>query len=489
MDVGDIMEKYIKKLAEKYKLLFGDKVKIKEVNIGFTNTIYNVNDQFIIKVCTDNENEDFFKREIAFYNNNQNNDLIPILYDADTSREDIPYYYEILEKNKGVSLYSIWHTLDENTRYDITRQIVDAMKLFHSNKGFEYDWLNYNKDKFNDLYNEAKKLNLFSNNEKKLINYAYNKFDKYLDNNGDFVFIHNDLHFDNIFYDSTSKKIKIIDFERSMYAPKDFELDIINRMINKPWKFASEETEKLINSSDYSNIRLYLEELYPDLFKHPNLDQRLAIYDMIYYMEQFIENTDSTELKNDIINATEFVALKDELTFDRVNTPEDLMKYMDLNIQYGWIDKDNKKHINNLHGFRETYKTISVSDTIKYGLGTCIEQANFIKAFFDAKGKENKMYCFRTYETEDNFDKDERMHCFILYKSNNNWYHFEHANPNCRGIHKYNSLDDAIETVTNNLEDAKNRVLTEVNHIPDGLSFKEVNLYVNNLDNEKKKEI
>ena len=54
--------------------------------------------------------------------------------------------------------------------------------------------------------------------------------------------IHNDLHFDNIFY--KDGKIKIIDFERSMYAPKDFELDILYRMIRKPWKFASEETEQ-----------------------------------------------------------------------------------------------------------------------------------------------------------------------------------------------------------------------------------------------------
>ena len=42
--------------------------------------------------------------------------------------------------------------------------------------------------------------------------------------------------------------IKIIDFERLMYALRDFELDILYRMIRKTWKFASEETEQFTDS-------------------------------------------------------------------------------------------------------------------------------------------------------------------------------------------------------------------------------------------------
>ena len=49
-----------------------------------------------------------------------------------------------------------------------------------------------------------------------------------------------------------------------MYAPKDFELDILYRMIRKPWEFASEETEQYTNSSDYTNIKLYIEKYYDD---------------------------------------------------------------------------------------------------------------------------------------------------------------------------------------------------------------------------------
>lgn len=125
------------------------------------------------------------------------------------------------------------------------------------------------------------------------------------------VLIHNDLHFDNIFFNDG--KIKLIDFERSMYAPRDFELDILYRMIRKPWKFASEETEQYTDLSDYSNIMSYIEKYYPELVNIPNLYKRLAIYDIVYFLKHLIQHPDIEELKNDVLFATKKVALKDEI--------------------------------------------------------------------------------------------------------------------------------------------------------------------------------
>ena len=110
---------------------------------------------------------------------------------------------------------------------------------------------------------------------------AYSKFGEYLQSN-EFVLIHNDLHFDNVFYDNG--KIKLIDFERSIYAPRDFELDILYRMIRKPWKFASEENEQYTKLEDYENVMSYIEKYYPELIHIDNLYQRLAIYDMVYFL-------------------------------------------------------------------------------------------------------------------------------------------------------------------------------------------------------------
>ena len=93
-------------------------------------------------------------------------------------------------------------------------------------------------------------------------------------------------------------------------------------MIKKPWKFASEETEKYTNSSDYTNIKLYLEKYYPEILNVKYLDERLAIYDLIYNLEHFVIWTDEEELKKDILQAAKLVALKEELTFESITTAE-----------------------------------------------------------------------------------------------------------------------------------------------------------------------
>lgn len=472
----------IEKVLIEYKSLFGDNPTITKINVGFTNTIYSIDDKFILKICTNKHNEEKFLTEIEFYKNNKMNDSIPVLYGFDTSKKNLPYYFEIIEKVEGVSLYNIWHKLTDEEREEIIFKLTNYMKDFHSNVGNSYDWSKYMKEKFLVSYKTLKETSIFSEEEKQLLEYSYSKFDKYLQSN-EFVLVHNDLHFDNIFYNNG--KIKIIDFERSMYAPIDFELDILYRMIRKPWKFASEETEQYTNSSDYSNIMLYIEKYYPSILDNKYLDQRLAVYDVVYYLSHLVNNPDSKELKEDIINAAKVVALKDQLHFEDINNPDELMDYMDINIKYGWIDKYGNKHVNNLKGFRENYLISSINSVFTVGVGTCIEQAKVIKTFFDTIGLENKLFCYRGYETEENFDKDVRMHCFVLYKLNDNWYHFEHSNSQKRGIHKYDTLEDALETIIGAYEKTDIRKLTEIPDIPVSLSFKEFNNYVNGFDNQK----
>lgn len=89
------------------------------------------------------------------------------------------------------------------------------MKCIHSNIGESYDWTKRIKNQFLSLYEKAKQLNIFSAEEQTLLDYTYTKFGNYLNSN-DFVLIHNDLHFDNIFFNDG--KIKLIDFERSILA-------------------------------------------------------------------------------------------------------------------------------------------------------------------------------------------------------------------------------------------------------------------------------
>lgn len=301
------MKEIIDKIIKQNKEIFGENVKVEKVNVGFTNTIYIVNDIYVVKISTNYDNEKSFEKEINFYKSNVNNNLIPKLYYANTEKKDVPYYYEIIEKVKGVSLYNVWHTLNEEKREEIIKQLCDAMKKFHSNIGDSYDWTRNIKDLFINLYETAKTLNIFNHDEVQILDNAYSKFEKYLKSN-EFVLVHNDLHFDNIIYNNG--KIKLIDFERSIYAPRDFELDILYRMIRKPWKFASEKTEEYTKLEDYENIMKYIEKYYPEIIHIDNLYKRLAIYDIVYYLKHYINNPSIMELKEDILSAAKIVTDK-----------------------------------------------------------------------------------------------------------------------------------------------------------------------------------
>ena len=295
------MEDIVNTIIEKNKILFGDNPRVEKINVGFTNTIYNVDDKYIIKLCTKISNEESFKKEIDFYNKNKENTLIPQLYIANTDKKDVPYYYEILEKIEGITLYNVWHTYNESQREDIIKQLCDAMKLMHKNKSEQYDWSGYMKSRFIPLYEKAKDNSLFISDEIKLLDEAYSLFDKYLESD-EFVLVHNDLHFDNIFINNG--KIKVIDFERSKYAPRDYELAIFYRMVRQPWKFASEETEDYTDIKDYENIMSYVSKYYKELMDTPNLYKRLAIYDIVYFLKDII---DYPELKEDVMSAVKIV--------------------------------------------------------------------------------------------------------------------------------------------------------------------------------------
>ena len=60
------MHEIINKIVQQNQSLFGTNPKIDKINIGFTNTIYNINDLYIVKICTDEDNEKEFKKEIDF---------------------------------------------------------------------------------------------------------------------------------------------------------------------------------------------------------------------------------------------------------------------------------------------------------------------------------------------------------------------------------------------------------------------------------------
>ena len=172
---------------------------------------------------------------------------------------------------------------------------------------------------------------------------------------------------------------------------------------------------------------------------------------------------------------------------NKIKTPEDILKYMNDNIEYGWIDIEGQKHIGNMKDFRKLYRTSSIEEILLNKIGTCIEQVYLMNFLLKQINISSKMFCTRIYEGTDfnKIDEEEHMHCFILYYLNDKVYQIEHPNWTKVGIYEFNSEDEAIHSINEyyiNMSGGKARPVTEFFDVIPNLTFKEFNLYINGLD-------
>ncbi len=185
------------------------------------------------------------------------------------------------------------------------------------------------------------------------------------------------------------------------------------------------------------------------------------------------------------------------MKIEEIKTPQDMFNFMSENIKYGWVDFNNNVHTNihtnEMIDIRSSHKLTSVEETLKYKVGTCIEQAILIKYLLSKINIPNRLFCIRNYESSDNVNlkAESYMHCFVLYYLNDKVYQLEYPNPIRRGIHEYNSEEEAMNDIINYYKKKDNtdkeRTITEFYDIESGWSFIDFNNYINDLDMKKSK--
>lgn len=170
-----------------------------------------------------------------------------------------------------------------------------------------------------------------------------------------------------------------------------------------------------------------------------------------------------------------------------LKTIDDILDFMKNNIRYGWLDINNEIHIGNMKNFRKLYRTLSIDEILKYGIGTCIDQVKLMNYLLNKINIKNKMFATRIYEPNNfnKLDEEEHMHCFILCFIDNKVYHIEHPNWYRIGIYEYEDEQEALKTINDyyiKLSGGISRPITEFYKIDYNISFKEFNSYINNLD-------
>lgn len=131
-----------------------------------------------------------------------------------------------------------------------------------------------------------------------------------------------------------------------------------------------------------------------------------------------------------------------------IQTPNELLEYMSQNIIYGFIGKNGKKYTDMFsEEWNDWYSECFVQngeEVLESKIGTCWDQVELERLWFEKKG-----YTIHTFFMwfEVNKENNYPTHTFLIYESNDKYYWFENAFEAERGIHEFNSLDEAIECV------------------------------------------
>jgi len=136
-------------------------------------------------------------------------------------------------------------------------------------------------------------------------------------------------------------------------------------------------------------------------------------------------------------------------TLPSFDSPKEFLKWMD-NIDYGWLDKNYEEHEDaDDDEFWENYSMLLPREVLKYKLGTCWDQTVFENYVFD------KQFDFPHHMI---FIQQLKVstHSFLAYEKDNEWYWFEHAFEDYKGIHgPFDSVEDIVVEVFDKMEEFK----------------------------------
>lgn len=276
---------------------------ITKSSAGFTCQVFFVDDKYVVKLVSDIAKREQLAKEISVYQNHGQLAFIPSFVASGTFESTD---YLIIKKVSGQSLYSVWHALNKQKREEVCAQIVAILKVLHNQP---YNFLPNTAPNYWASHMQtclASSVALLQNNgfDASSLLHIRGNIAPTIFAEQQLCLLHNDMHFDNLIYNG--KTLTLIDFDRVLVGSKDYELLILLGMCNNPKKFASEQTERLVNLSDYADIAPYIKKHYSSMFRFKYLTERLFVYSLLYELENAFESSNATIINTLLAQATAF---------------------------------------------------------------------------------------------------------------------------------------------------------------------------------------
>lgn len=133
------------------------------------------------------------------------------------------------------------------------------------------------------------------------------------------------------------------------------------------------------------------------------------------------------------------------MKYEDVKTPTQLLKYMDENIKYGFVDDDGQEHTPSNNNFQEEckkkWRLSSPERLIKVKYGHCWDQVELEREWFEDNG-----YIVHTFYIwfELPYNNSYSTHTYLIFEMDGKYHYFEHSDFSNKGIHTFLTLKDAI---------------------------------------------
>lgn len=268
-----------------------------KVDVGFTNTVYSIDDQYILKVCTDQNNETAFKLESQLYKHFRSLLPVPQLITYDESKSIMPNNYMLYHRIDGDNLYNVWHELTNEMRKSLIKQLCAILKTIINTDTADLlrstslkqpsSWKEVILDRITKYTEVCQHAGTISDQDVNAIKEFVAKYSHCLDEQR-MALVYWDAHFDNVLVKGGTI-VGLLDFERTELASIDFTLDIVRRMVNFPKKYMSEYAEQFAKVEDYTHLMDWYKEFYPELFEFKDIERRLDLYSIAHDLED-LEN-------------------------------------------------------------------------------------------------------------------------------------------------------------------------------------------------------
>ena len=185
-----------------------------------------------------------------------------------------------------------------------------------------------------------------------------------------------------------------------------------------------------------------------------NIICKCKLVDCIYMTKNYVENIKKNNpqeyicgvyeegryawILEDITPLKSPIKAKGQLNIWNYHNEFEIMGLMD-EIEYGWVDKNGRKHKLDDELFANNYCLQAPKEIIENKVGVCWDQVELERYYFKVHDSNMKTY-FIVY----NDSLTCPTHTFLTFEKKNKYYWFEHAWKKFKGIHEFNTLKELL---------------------------------------------